>query len=105
MLQAREKSAQFLFVCRHGLGKLVTVQHRNIEENGFPGELHGKADALFLDLPGPWKVCVNWYPCTCCLAPCQKLTALVHPCICLSVVCPLELSEVSRQKEPSMLMQ
>ena len=41
--------------CRHGLGELVTVQHRNIEEHGFPGELHGKADALFLDLPGPWK--------------------------------------------------
>lgn len=32
------------------------VQHRNIEEHGFPQELHGKADALFLDLPGPWKV-------------------------------------------------
>ncbi len=41
--------------CRHGLGKLVAVQHRNIEEHGFPEELHGKADALFLDLPGPWK--------------------------------------------------
>ena len=49
--------------CRHGLAKLVTVQHRNIEEQGFPEELHGKADALFLDLPGPWKV--NAEPASC----------------------------------------
>ena len=41
------------------MGKLVTVQHRNIEEHGFPEELHGEADALFLDLPGPWKACVR----------------------------------------------
>ena len=40
----------------HGLGDLVTVKQRNIEEDSFPEELHGKADALFLDLPRPWKV-------------------------------------------------
>lgn len=34
---------------------MITVQHRNIEESGFPSDLHGKADGLFLDLPGPWK--------------------------------------------------
>ena len=34
----------------------ITVAQRNIEEEGFPEELHGEADALFLDLPGPWKV-------------------------------------------------
>ncbi|CAL5220318.1 g2307 [Coccomyxa viridis] len=50
--RASEAEAEFN---RHGLGKLVAVQHRNIEEHGFPEELHGKADALFLDLPGPWK--------------------------------------------------
>lgn len=40
----------------HGLGSFVTARHRNIEADGFPEELHGRADALFLDLPGPWNV-------------------------------------------------
>ncbi|KAL6778625.1 hypothetical protein ACKKBF_B15500 [Auxenochlorella protothecoides x Auxenochlorella symbiontica] len=39
----------------NGLSDVITVQHRNIEESGFPSDLHGKADGLFLDLPGPWK--------------------------------------------------
>lgn len=39
-----------------GLGELVTTQQRNIEELGFPDSLHGKADGVFLDLPGPWHV-------------------------------------------------
>ena len=39
------------------MGDLITVQQRNIEELGFPEDLHGKADGLFLDLPGPWHVC------------------------------------------------
>ncbi|BDA45787.1 tRNA (adenine(58)-N(1))-methyltransferase catalytic subunit [Coccomyxa sp. Obi] len=51
--RTEEASAEF---ARHGLGPVVTVQHRNIEALGFPKELHGKADALFLDLPGPWNV-------------------------------------------------
>jgi tRNA (adenine57-N1/adenine58-N1)-methyltransferase catalytic subunit len=45
---------------RHGLSPLVTVGHRNIEENGFPETgadgLLGAAHAVFLDLPGPWRV-------------------------------------------------
>ena len=40
----------------NGLGGLVTVRQRNVEEQGFPAELAGRADAVFLDLPGPWKV-------------------------------------------------
>jgi hypothetical protein len=40
----------------NGLGSLVTVTHRDIEQGGFPEELHGKADAVFLDLPKPYKV-------------------------------------------------
>lgn len=35
---------------------MVTVVSRNIEEKGFPELLHDMADAVFLDLPGPWKV-------------------------------------------------
>ena len=51
--RTEEAAAEF---ARHGLGQLVTVQHRNIEALGFPEEFHGAADALFLDLPGPWNV-------------------------------------------------
>uniref|UniRef100_A0A383VEF1 tRNA (adenine(58)-N(1))-methyltransferase n=1 Tax=Tetradesmus obliquus TaxID=3088 RepID=A0A383VEF1_TETOB len=52
-LRADEARAEF---DRHGLTGLVTGGHRNIEEQGFPQELHGQADAVFLDLPGPWRV-------------------------------------------------
>ena len=38
------------------MGDIITVKQRNIEELGFPRELHGQADGLFLDLPGPWHV-------------------------------------------------
>ncbi|KAG2430892.1 hypothetical protein HXX76_009865 [Chlamydomonas incerta] len=41
---------------QHGLTPLVTVLQRDVMENGFPDTLHGQADAVFLDLPGPWKV-------------------------------------------------
>lgn len=40
----------------NGLGGLVTVAQRDIEEGGFPADLHGAADAVFLDLPKPYKV-------------------------------------------------
>lgn len=40
---------------RNGLVEVVTVEHRNVEENGFPESLHDRADAVFLDLPEPWK--------------------------------------------------
>lgn len=39
----------------HGIGDVVTVAQRNIEEHGFPEELHNIADGVFLDLPSPWK--------------------------------------------------
>jgi tRNA A58 N-methylase Trm61 len=51
---------------KHKLSGWVTVRQRNIEERGFPcgaeGEeegmidLTGRADAVFLDLPAPYKV-------------------------------------------------
>lgn len=40
----------------NGLGRLVTVEHRNVEADGFPSVLAGAADAVFLDLPAPWRV-------------------------------------------------
>jgi tRNA (adenine57-N1/adenine58-N1)-methyltransferase catalytic subunit len=39
----------------HGLGDFVTAQHRDVCADGFTEELNGKADAVFLDLPAPYK--------------------------------------------------
>ena len=39
----------------NGLAPFVTVTQRDIEGAGFPEALHGRADALFLDLPKPYK--------------------------------------------------
>ena len=48
----------------HGLGSTVTVTHRDIMVQGFPLEVHqGSVDAVFLDLPGPWKVVPNAAQC------------------------------------------
>lgn len=38
----------------HGLGDFVTVQHRDVCNDGFTENLNGKADAVFLDLPAPY---------------------------------------------------
>eukprot|EP00878_Enallax_costatus_P018309 GHUV01019267.1.p1 GENE.GHUV01019267.1~~GHUV01019267.1.p1 ORF type:complete len:388 (+),score=88.38 GHUV01019267.1:192-1355(+) len=72
-VRANEARSEFE---KHGLGKLITVQHRNIEEQGFPETLAGQADAVFLDLPGPWKVVVSAAQCVkpggmfCSFSPC-----------------------------------
>ena len=42
----------------HNLESIVSTDRRDIEAQGFPEEHHDKADAVFLDLPGPWKVCL-----------------------------------------------
>lgn len=39
----------------------MTVTQRDIEEGGFPEDLHGKADGVFLDLPKPYKVGAAWF--------------------------------------------
>ena len=43
-------------ILEHGLAKQCTVSHRDVERDGFPVCLESRCDAVFLDLPGPWKV-------------------------------------------------
>ena len=38
----------------NGLDHAINVEHRDVCADGFPTELDGKADALFLDVPNPW---------------------------------------------------
>ncbi|KAL0032159.1 hypothetical protein WJX77_008335 [Trebouxia sp. C0004] len=69
--QAAEKEFK-----EHGMGDIITVKQRNIEELGFPEELHGQADGLFLDLPGPWHAVASAAQCLrpdgvfCSFSPC-----------------------------------
>ena len=37
-----------------GVSHVVTAKHRDVVEEGFPDELAGKVDGLFLDIPSPW---------------------------------------------------
>ena len=39
---------------RNRIDDVATVEHRDVCELGYPETLHGKADAVFLDLPAPW---------------------------------------------------
>lgn len=39
----------------HGLGDFVKVHVRDVQKDGFPVEEDRKADAVFLDVPGPWE--------------------------------------------------
>lgn len=55
--QIRASTAQDEFK-QNGLSHLITVEHRDVCEAGFPHTLDDHADALFLDLPSPWKVVV-----------------------------------------------
>jgi tRNA (adenine57-N1/adenine58-N1)-methyltransferase len=43
-------------ILTHGLASACTVSHRDVEKDGFPKCLENRCDAVFLDLPGPWKV-------------------------------------------------
>jgi tRNA (adenine57-N1/adenine58-N1)-methyltransferase catalytic subunit len=52
--EQRAKAAEQEFK-NHGITDVVTLQQRNIEDDGFPTDLAGTADAVFLDLPSPWK--------------------------------------------------
>ena len=54
--RCKEAAAEFQ---RHKLDEIVSIQQRDIELLGFPETLHEHADGVFLDLPGPWKVCLQ----------------------------------------------
>jgi tRNA (adenine57-N1/adenine58-N1)-methyltransferase len=73
-LRCKEAEKEFK---EHSLEPFVTIRLRNIEEQGFPEELHGKADGLFLDLPGPWKVVPS---AAACLKPDGRFCSF-SPCI------------------------
>jgi len=51
--QERVDRAREEFV-EHGLGEIVTCNHRDVCAEGF--NIVGSADAVFLDLPHPWEV-------------------------------------------------
>ncbi|KAG1654999.1 hypothetical protein FOA52_008408 [Chlamydomonas sp. UWO 241] len=61
-----------------GLGSVCDVTHRDIMKGGFPLERHeGRADAVFLDLPGPHEVVAN---AAACLRPNGRFCSF-SPCI------------------------
>lgn len=62
---------------RHGLDHIVEVGNRDTQTNGFPEEFHGKADAVFLDLPTPWLAVKSAHAC---LKP-DKMLCSFSPCI------------------------
>lgn len=75
--EARFGKAQEEFT-RHGMGDIVTLQHRNVCKDGFT--VINEADAVFLDLPAPWdaiehaKTALRKDRTTriCCFSPCME---------------------------------
>ena len=72
-LRAKEAKEEFQI---HGLSQVVTSGHRDICAEGFPSDLDGKLDAIFLDLPYPWscigkvKRALKINGRICCFSPC-----------------------------------
>eukprot|EP00890_Picochlorum_soloecismus_P002391 jgi/Picsp_1/3152/NSC_05992-R1_trna (adenine-n1-)-methyltransferase len=60
-----------------GIDTHVKIEHRDTQENGFPKEYVGKADAVFLDLPSPWSVVES---AAACLKP-NHMFCSFSPCI------------------------
>ena len=60
----------------HGLSDIIIAQHQDVCTDGFPKELSGKIDAVFLDLPHPWdavvaaKTALKSGGRICCFSPC-----------------------------------
>ena len=42
----------------HGISDNVTVHHRDVIQNGFPESIDHSVDAVFLDIPAPYK-CID----------------------------------------------
>eukprot|EP01025_Chloroclados_australasicus_P017707 TRINITY_DN19054_c0_g1_i1.p1 TRINITY_DN19054_c0_g1~~TRINITY_DN19054_c0_g1_i1.p1 ORF type:complete len:311 (-),score=26.63 TRINITY_DN19054_c0_g1_i1:642-1574(-) len=96
---------------RIGISDVVTVNHRNIEEQGFPEELYSQADGVFLDLPKPQLVVESAFKCLvsdgrfCSFSP--QIEQVQHTCEALhnrnfrdirTFECLLRPYEVSRQR-------
>ncbi len=62
---------------RHGMDHVVEVGNRDTQTDGFPEEFHGRADAVFLDLPTPWLAIKSAHAC---LKP-DKMLCSFSPCI------------------------
>ena len=92
-----------------GLSDAVTVTLRDTMANGFPDELAGQADAVFLDLPGPWEVvrptlpalwgalCAHRANCVCGLGPgclCARFAEGGRQLLLLFAVCRAGAADV-----------
>lgn len=73
--EKRVQDARIEFAA-HGLNKVVTAAQRDVCGQGFPDELNGAVDAVFLDLPHPWeaieaaKKVLKRNGRLCCFSPC-----------------------------------
>jgi tRNA (adenine57-N1/adenine58-N1)-methyltransferase len=69
---------------RHGLDQIVVCACRDVCTDGFPNELTGRLDAIFLDLPHPWS-CISFAKKSlrsggrlCCFSPCIEQVQKTH---------------------------
>ncbi len=62
---------------RHKIDHIVEVSTRDTQADGFPEEFHGRADAVFLDLPSPWLAVASAHAC---LKP-DRMLCSFSPCI------------------------
>ncbi|MEW5317511.1 MAG: hypothetical protein WDW38_008800 [Sanguina aurantia] len=102
--QRSEEAAKEL--AEHGMAACVTVTTRNIEELGFPESLEGRADAVFLDLPGPWKVVPSAASCLkpdgrfCSFSPCIEQVSRTAEALAANGFCDITTVEcILRQYE------
>lgn len=85
-LRCEQAESEF---AEHGLGSNISVSCRDICKEGYPEELFGKANAVFLDLPSPWRAvphAINTFGPAggriCAFSPC--IEQVQRTCICLA---------------------
>lgn len=61
----------------NGIDHVIDVECRDTQTNGFPETFHGKADAVFLDIPSPWLAVKS---AAACLKP-NRMICSFSPCI------------------------